>query len=432
LHYIENKILKMIDMNCSDLKKIILLVFLISIISCSRKVTTEFNPGSLQKGLKEDVSILADDRMEGREAGTNGEKMAAEYIKKRMMDIGLTPAFGKSYFQDFDRRIRANPHATADSPEDQILKVRNVSGIINNGKKGYIVIGAHYDHLGFGGEGSLHTGEKMIHNGADDNASGVSVMLALAERLTQNGVMEDHNIIFIGFSGEEKGLWGSNYYVKNASYDLADISFMFNMDMVGRLNEERKLAINGTGTAPSFTPALNSENKFDLRLVMSESGVGPSDHTSFYLENVPVLHFFTGQHKDYHKPSDDTPLLNFEGMNTIQAYLYDLVMNLDQHSDLTFVKTKDESQEAPKFKVTLGVIPDYLYDGQGMRIDGVKEGRPAHNAGIEKGDVVLKMGELEIVDMMSYMKGLSQFKEGDVISVIIERKGKQITKSVKF
>jgi hypothetical protein len=272
----------------------------------------------------------------------------------------------------------------------------------------------------------------MIHNGADDNASGVSVMLALAERLMQNGVMEDHNIIFIGFSGEEKGLWGSNYYVKNASYDLGDISFMFNMDMVGRLNEERKLAINGTGTTPSFASVLNSENKYELRLVMSESGVGPSDHTSFYLENVPVLHFFTGQHKDYHKPSDDTPLLNFEGMYTIQAYLYDLVMNLDKQSDLTFVKTKDESQEAPKFKVTLGVIPDYLYDGQGMRIDGVKEGRPADNAGMEKGDVVLKMGELEIVDMMSYMKGLSQFKEGDVISVVIEREGKQITKSVKF
>lgn len=419
-------------MKLSFLFRITMVVVLLATFSCSKKTSDVIDTDIIKSSLQQDVSILADDRMEGREAGTKGEKMAAEYIKKRMMDIGLVPAFGKSYYQDFDRRIRANPHEVVDSPDDQIVSVRNVSGMIDNGKSGYIVVGAHYDHLGFGGEGSLHTGEKMIHNGADDNASGVSVMLALAEKLSKNKITENHNIIFVGFSGEEKGLWGSNYYVKNTSYDLEKVSFMFNMDMVGRLNEEKKLAVNGTGTSPSFVTALNDLNTYDFRLVMSESGVGPSDHTSFYLEDVPVLHFFTGQHTDYHKPSDDSPLLNVEGMSSIYMYLYDLIINLDNESDLKFVKTKDESQETPSFKVTLGVIPDYLFDGKGMRIDGVKEGRPAHNAGIVKGDIVLKMGDLEIVDMMSYMKGLSSFKVGEEVNVVISREGKEITKRVTF
>jgi hypothetical protein len=207
---------------------------------------------------------------------------------------------------------------------------------------------------------------------------------------------------------------------------------MFNMDMVGRLNSENKLAVNGTGTSPIFEKVLNDKNTMGFSLVFSASGVGPSDHTSFYLENVPVLHFFTGQHPDYHRPSDDPNLLNYDGMGKIYKYLYDMIMELDKTPDLAFVKTKDESQEAPRFKVTLGVIPDYLFDGKGMRIDGVKEGRPAQIAGIQKGDVVTKMGDVEIVDMMSYMKGLSAYNKGDQVTVIIERDGKQISKTVTF
>jgi hypothetical protein len=213
---------------------------------------------------------------------------------------------------------------------------------------------------------------------------------------------------------------------------MADVSYMFNMDMVGRLNAENKLAVNGTGTSPVFEKVLNDKNTSGLSLVLSASGIGPSDHTSFYLEDVPVLHFFTGQHADYHRPSDDPNLLNYAGMGKIYNYLYDMIIELDKTPDLTFVKTKDESQETPRFKVTLGVIPDYLFDGKGMRIDGVKEGRPAQVAGIEKGDIVIKMGDLEIVDMMSYMKGLSSYNKGDQVAVIIERDGKQITKTVTF
>ena len=409
-----------------------LLSVTLMIFSCGRKTSMELGDSGLVEIMKKDVMVLADDKMAGREAGTVGEKMAAAYIKERMEKIGLKPGFENSFYQDFDRRIRSNPHATTDSPDDKVVNVRNVAGMVDNGKKGWVVIGAHYDHLGYGQEGSLHTGDPMIHNGADDNASGVGILLSLADQLQNNDITEEHNIIFIGFSGEEKGLWGSNYYVKNAQYNMEDVSYMFNMDMVGRLNSENKLAVNGTGTSPIFEKVLNDKNTMGFSLVFSASGVGPSDHTSFYLENVPVLHFFTGQHPDYHRPSDDPNLLNYDGMGKIYKYLYDMIMELDKTPDLAFVKTKDESQEAPRFKVTLGVIPDYLFDGKGMRIDGVKEGRPAQIAGIQKGDVVTKMGDVEIVDMMSYMKGLSSYNKGDQVTVIIERDGKQISKTVTF
>lgn len=380
--------------------------------------------------LKTDVSYLADDKLEGREIGTKGEQLAAQYIAKRYKELGLTTKGTDGYFQTFSRKVEQDPHST--TPTDTGIVVgRNVAGFIDNGAKQTVIIGAHYDHLGYGAHGSLHTGEPAIHNGADDNASGVAVMLFLAEKLkTAN---KGNNYLFIAFSGEERGLWGSNFFTKEPTLKLKDVNYMINMDMVGRLNEENKLAINGTGTSPVWKDALEKLTNGRFDLVLSESGVGPSDHTSFYLKDIPVLHFFTGQHDDYHKPTDDVEKVNFEGMDKIGNYIFNLISDLDDDGELEFTKTKDEDKNnTPQFSVTLGVVPDYLFDGKGMRISGVKEGRTADNAGLQEGDIVIKMGDIEVVDMMSYMNGLAAFKKGDKTTVIVKRGEKELKKKVKF
>ncbi len=418
-------------MNIKRLSVLVWSVMLLASIGCSKK-NTSMMFSSAMTNMQQDVTIMADDNMEGREVGTPGERKAAAFIEERMKDLQLEGMVANGYYETFEKIIKANPHAMEASPDDKKIEGLNVVGTLDNGTGKYIIVGAHYDHLGYGGAGSLAAGVKAIHNGADDNASGVAMMLALADMLKSNGIQENHDIVFIGFSGEEKGLWGSNAFAKAHNELIGSSSFMINMDMVGRLNEERALAINGTGTSPSFEDALNRNNKYNFDLVMSESGVGPSDHTSFYLEDLPVLHFFTGQHEDYHKPSDDADKVNYEGMKDVASYIYHLIMDLDKTDDLTFTKTKDESTSAPKFTVTLGVVPDYLYNGRGMRIDGVREGKPAHKADIQKGDVVIQMGDIEVVDMMSYMEGLAQFKPGDETTVIIIREDKTLKKKIIF
>ena len=190
----------------------------------------------------------------------------------------------------------------------------NVIGYIDNHAENIIVIGAHYDHLGYGGHESLYRGERAIHNGADDNASGTSALIELARKL-KGSSLNKYNYMFIAFSGEEKGLLGSNYFVKHPTIDLKKVNYMLNMDMVGRLKPtDHVLLINGAGTSPSWDSLLNNIKVDSLRIKTTASGVGPSDHTSFYLEGIPVLHFFSGTHSDYHKPSDDEPLINYNGM----------------------------------------------------------------------------------------------------------------------
>ena len=376
-----------------------------------------------------DVTYLAHDSLEGREVGTQGEVIAAAYIAKRMKEIGLTPkGDDSSYFQVFTRKMKAHPHDTIG--EGGKIEGRNVLGFIDNKSKNTLVIGAHYDHLGYGEEGSLADSAGQIHNGADDNASGVAAMLGLANKF--KNVKLKSNVLFIAFTGEEKGLWGSNYFVKNSTLSNSEMNFMINMDMVGRLDSNNRLAIYGIGTSPVFKPILDSCNTFGFKSKFDSSGVGPSDHTSFYLADVPVLHFFTGQHKDYHKPTDDTEFINFEGIVKVADYIEDVVLALNQYDTIPFTKTKEKSNKARAFKVTLGVIPDYLYDGMGMRIDGIKEERPAQIAGIEKGDIVVKMGEFEVKNMTDYMNCLSKFEKGTTEIVQVKRGENLLNKKVTF
>lgn len=408
------------------MKSIIVFLFLIVLTSCKKEIT--------QKNmLKDDVSVLANDNFEGRETGSLGEREAAEYIKMRFSEMGLSPKGTNGFYQTFSFKPKKNPHAEAthaNTSEDSIVTGTNILGYIDNGTENTIVIGAHYDHLGFGGENSLYRGEKKeIHNGADDNASGVAVMLDLAGKL--KNASKKSNYLFVAFSGEEQGLLGSNYFVKNPTVNLKSINYMVNMDMVGRLKADSTLAVYGTGTSPRFKQSLNAANRY-FKLIEEESGVGPSDHTSFYLNDIPVLHFFTGQHEDYHKPSDDSDKLNYKGMEAISEYIFDVISELNTSGKLAFRKTKNESYDTPSFKVTLGVIPDYMFDGKGMRIDGVSEDKPAQKAGLLKGDVIVKLGNSSVTDIYAYMRALSIFVKGDSTKVIVDRNGKKVEANLKF
>lgn len=408
--------------------RIILMLFLVILVfSCKEaKVKTV--------SMKEDVGILASDSLNGRKTGSEGEKKAAVYIAKRFEDLGLLSKGTDGYFQKFTYKASKNPHEEAEftaENNDSTETGENVIAYLDNKAENTVVIGAHYDHLGMGGEGSLYREGEAIHNGADDNASGVAMMLHLADSLQKNDSPKKNNYLFIAFSGEEEGLLGSNYFVKNPTIDTKKVTYMINMDMVGRLNSEKTLAVYGVGTSPILKQAVNA-NAGELKISENESGVGPSDHTSFYLADIPVLHFFTGQHEDYHKPSDDTEKVNFEGMKLVSNYIFSIIKDLDSQKKLPFKKTKNESEVVPDFKVTLGVVPDYLFSGKGMRIDGVSEDKPAQKAGLQKGDVVVKMGEHEVTDMMSYMKSLSKFEKGQTAIVIVDRGGELKEVEVTF
>ncbi len=321
-----------------------------------------------------------------------------------------------------------------------VMTGHNVAGFIDNGRTNVVVIGAHYDHLGLGIEGSLHRGEPGIHNGADDNASGVAMMLQLARDLKTMPNARNNDYLFLAFSGEEMGLLGSNWWAKHPAVPIEELNYMINMDMVGRLDTNNTIIINGVGTSPAWNvlrpdtakavkPVKRDPRKpkapEPLKVKTTESGVGPSDHTSFYLKDVPVLHYFTGAHEDYHKPSDDEEKINYDGMLRITRHIEDLIVSLNDSGKVAFTKTAVDTTSSPSFKVTLGVVPDYAYSGEGMRIDGVTDGKPAAKAGLKAGDVVVKLGEHRITDMMSYMKGLGKFTKGEQTVVTVLRNGKE-------
>ncbi len=392
-------------------------------------------PHNSKQQILKDISVLSHDSLGGRGTGQAGELKAANYIVSRFAELGLTPKGSEGWIQTFSFKPQpaAQIHMVNDSAKLGMALVkeitgRNVIAYKDYGSANIVVIGAHFDHLGMGEENSLWTGDAAIHNGADDNASGVAALLEIAHEISSNPTKYNgNNFLFIAFSGEERGLWGSNYFCKNPTINLKKVTYMLNMDMVGRLNSEKKMAINGTGTSPAWNEVLQGLAT-EVSIITSESGVGPSDHTSFYNIDIPALHFFTGQHEDYHKPSDDVEKINLDGEILVVNYIERLIETLNSREKLAFTRTKDEStSKASNFKVTLGVIPDYLYDGIGMRLDGTKEGRPAEKAGLIKGDIVLKIGENTVNDMQSYMEALGKFDKGQTTPVLIKRNGEEMT-----
>lgn len=317
----------------------------------------------------------------------------------------------------------------------------NVIGYVDNGAATTVVLGAHFDHLGFGEDGNSLQRSTMpqIHNGADDNASGTAALIELA-RLLKNSKAKKNNYLFIAFSGEELGLYGSKYFTDNPTINLPSINYMINMDMLGRLNDSsRTVTVGGFGTSPVWAAgyAGTGRNKLYAGPILfrfDSSGQGPSDHTSFYNKNIPVLFYFTGLHTDYHRPTDDADKINYNGEMHVVKHIYSLIETTDKQAQkLTFTKTRDVAMgTSANFTVTLGIMPDYTFNGNGIRIDGVSDNRPAQKGGLTTGDVITKLGDYNITSIESYMQALSRFKKGDNTTVQYNRGAQKMSANITF
>ena len=379
------------------------------------------------------ISYLASDELGGRATSTKEELVAAKYIAKQFEGITLQPYGNNGFYYNFTYKLSANIHDT-NTNGSEAKYGRNVLGFLNNDAKQTIVIGAHYDHCGYGHDGnSLDANpEDKIHNGADDNASGVAGVIELARYFSLNGIKEKYNFLFMTFSGEELGLIGSKKWCENPTYPLASINYMINMDMIGRLNDStQKLLIYGVGTSPSWINAIE-KTKHNFSIKYDSAGIGPSDQTSFYLKDIPVLHFFTGQHSDYHKPTDDANKINLKGEARVLEMIINLVYELDNKPKLAFLKTANNESTKMSFKVTLGVMPDYTFEGKGLRLDGVTENKPAAKGGLQQGDIIIQMDDVEIHSVQDYMKELNNHSKGDAVQILFLRKNEKLSTTVQF
>ncbi len=325
--------------------------------------------------------------------------------------------------------VKANVNIQLKEAESQNV-VAMLPGTDENLKDQYIVVGAHFDHLGMGGQGSgsraLDT--IAIHNGADDNASGVGAIIELAEKFS----LEHNNkrsIIFVSFGAEEMGLIGSKAFTAHPPVEIDKIKAMFNFDMVGRLDTTTNtVSIGGTGTSKEAEDLLNKFNN-GFKLGFSEEGVGPSDHASFYLQNIPVFFFSTGAHPDYHTPNDDAQFINYEGEKKVAEYAYALIHEIaNRDSVLTFQEAgaKYQRSRGGRFKVTLGIMPDYAgLEDRGMRIDAVSKGKPADKGGMKKGDIITAIEGKKVGNIYDYMNRLQTLEAGQRISVDVIRDDKE-------
>jgi hypothetical protein len=298
-----------------------------------------------------------------------------------------------------------------------------------------VVIGAHYDHLGWGGPGSRYRGdEPKIHNGADDNGSGTAVVLELARYFAAKEEPPRYSMLFTGFSGEEHGILGSSYYARNMTVDTSKVRMMVNLDMVGRLKDQDGLVVFGTGTAREFKEYFDTLTVERFNLIRKTSGIGASDHTAFYTRNVPVLFFFTGAHQDYHKPSDDVHLIDFEGTADVARFVAETVeyFNTVDHP-LEFQRTKSEGgRHSQRFSVTLGIMPDFIAEVEGLRVDAVSPERPGERAGLLQGDIIIQMGDTQVGDIYDYMTALGRYRKGDTTTVVVERDTDTLSLEVVF
>jgi hypothetical protein len=550
--------------------------FLIALIfsACSSSKKTVKTDTQIADNVKAHIQYLADDKLEGRRTGTNGEELAMQYIISQFKTIGLTPKGTEYYPQTFpvndgkkiddvtefiingnslvvgkdffpfpfspDHNIEAlpaiavqevgmpwffdlkeileenktNPHFdlvdyirtnfkgindrgavamifynTSDiddklafDPKDRseklaipavyvtkdaakkyfsnklaTLKIKlrtsiskktrighNVIGYIDNRAATTVILGAHYDHLGYGEDGNSmirNFDHPMIHNGADDNASGTAALIELARKL-KSSKATNNNYLFIAFSGEELGLFGSKYFTENPTIDLKTVNYMINMDMVGRLNDSTKvLTVGGYGTSPTWGEyyksfeGLNKKEMYypSITFRYDSSGTGPSDHTSFYRTDIPVLFYFTGLHTDYHKPTDDADKINYPGEQVIIGHIFKLIESLNDKGKLAFLKTREtQTSTNARFSVSMGIMPDYTFAGTGVRADGVTDGKPAQKAGLKAGDVIIQLGDNNITSLENYMQALGKFKKGEKTKVKFKRGNQTLEATVEF
>ena len=449
------------------------LALLLSIAVC-RAGGRGSDPGPLlpdSMAIRRDIEHLASNALEGRATGSPGNDSAARYIARRFQALGLVPLIcdttirvvrseahigvgridverkaekalpprvpGKdcrgTYFQRFNTRSIAAAHAGIMTQ----LATQNVVGLLRGTdpilREQYVIVGAHHDHLGRMGFGVLDIDSATaIHNGADDNASGTAAVLEIARLLARRPPAR--SVIFVTFSGEELGLLGSQYYVDHSPVPLDSAVAMLNFDMVGRLKDDR-LIVYGAATAAEFREMLDSANvATGLRMTATGDGYGASDHSSFYAKGLPVLHFFTDVHPDYHRSTDDIERINAGGEARIVALAVQVLREIaNRPARLTFRRPGASTQRtsACRTEVALGTIPNMgAVDVGGLQLSGVREGSAGHKGGMRAGDIVVDFAGKAIRDIYDYQDALCSHRPGDVVPIIVKRDGQPVTLTV--
>jgi hypothetical protein len=419
------------------------------------KATNAFQHGAAAVIFLNDKASLKDDKdalLQIHEAGTDVNSPIPFVMVGRALADKLLEAAGQPPLEELEKQIDADlkPRSRAlngwglDAEitiDRKSIETKNVVGVLE-GEGPHadetVVIGAHYDHLGRGGvfSGSLAFLSSDIHNGADDNASGTAMVLEMARRLARRPDPLPRRVVFMAFSGEERGLLGSRYYVEHPLFPLKNTVLMVNFDMVGRLNGKNELTMIGTGTVGGVDPlveALGSSAGLKIKKVAGLSdGFGGSDHQSFYGKDIPVLFAFTGVHRDYHRPSDDVERINFDGMARIADYmeliLLDVVRRTERPAFVRLSRPSGRGGDPARagFSVYLGTMPDYGDESkQGMKLAGVREGSPAEKGGLKGGDVITGFGGKPVGTIYDFMESMGRYKPGDKVEVVVKRDGRE-------
>jgi len=373
------------------------------------------NAGIVVLHIKRDIADLilqsSDKKIEQLEALLNSEKTSISF--------------------ETDTKIQTSTSIIHDR-----VRTQNVVGLIEGNdpvlKNEYIVIGGHYDHLGMGGWGSnsRDPDTTAVHNGADDNASGVAGVIEIAEQLAANKSELKRSILAIAFGAEEMGLLGSKYFIDNPLVDKDKIVAMVNFDMIGRLNEDHVIMVGGSGTSKESEELIKATGAdYELELRLSPEGYGPSDHAPFYASDIPVFFINTGVHEDYHTPVDDIEFINFEGQQLVSEYSYALVhtmANMDEALTFQEAGSKQGGRRSMRFKVTLGIMPDFAAtEVKGLGVGGVRKDGPAEKGGMLKGDVIVALDGKPVNDIYDYMNRLKKLEPGQTATVDIMRDGKR-------
>ena len=372
--------------------------------------------------FKTHIEFLSSDQLGGRGAGTEGDKLAVSYIKKRFYDA--SPNKGTVEVQEHyvfkDRRQK----------KDKVLTYNVIGYLVGNDEKlkdEFVVVGGHYD--------TTANAPGKINNGADDNASGTSMVIELFEKFASTN-NHKRTLVFMAFGGEELGLLGSKHFVNNPTIDLDKVHLMVNLDMVGRM-EENNVQLGGAASAENFSSRLNPflmEDNVNV-IELGEGIFSRSDHYNFYKKDIPVLFFFTGVHDDYHKPSDDFDKINYDGMKSISNMVEGIVDEFANTENKLVFKSVDQEQtmQTPaRMKVTLGVMPDYAYDGKGVKIDSVIDNRPGKMAGMLNGDIVIKIQDMNITDIYKYMEAFSNIEPSASANITVIRGSEEVVLNVQF